>query len=204
MSTWRSIYRVRSRVSITIFVMPPSNHYVTTQHSHRVITDFYDLQLFLFPTSHKLTCVLYWIGFVRWPPAWLDDDRETSACLGVDQASGWIRPSLPDEITCTCETTSKGVLMIVLIMKFYARGEASSGNSLRPSARIPNSVLIRFPLQGVHQCESSWLTYMSNRLACSHQHVVNFGIMTNGGLMEFLCYNTCIATLDWLSSGRQG
>jgi hypothetical protein len=30
MSTWTSIYRGRSRASVTISVMPLTNHYVTT------------------------------------------------------------------------------------------------------------------------------------------------------------------------------
>jgi hypothetical protein len=35
----RSIYR-RLMTSITMFIMPLSNHYITTQHSHRVNMDF--------------------------------------------------------------------------------------------------------------------------------------------------------------------
>jgi hypothetical protein len=40
----------RSSVSITMYVMPLSNHYITTQCSHRFIMDFYDLHVF--PSTH--------------------------------------------------------------------------------------------------------------------------------------------------------
>jgi hypothetical protein len=32
---------------ITLYVIPLPNHYIITQHSHRVIMDFHDLQMFL-------------------------------------------------------------------------------------------------------------------------------------------------------------
>jgi hypothetical protein len=42
---------------ITMYVMLLSNYYATTQHSHGVITNFHDLQIFLCPASHRLTRV---------------------------------------------------------------------------------------------------------------------------------------------------
>jgi hypothetical protein len=72
------------------------------------------------------------------PLAQLDNDPETFAWLGIDQASSPIRPALPDEITSTYKTTYEVVLTIVLTMKVDVQGEASPRNSLRPSTHIPN------------------------------------------------------------------
>jgi hypothetical protein len=54
---------------ITISIMPLSNHYITTQHSHKVITDFHDLQIFTCRANHRLTHVSYWISSIRGPSA---------------------------------------------------------------------------------------------------------------------------------------
>jgi hypothetical protein len=46
----RSIYReIKGLIIMSIISL--SNHYITTQHSHMVITDFHDLQLFLYPIN---------------------------------------------------------------------------------------------------------------------------------------------------------
>jgi hypothetical protein len=46
-------------------VIPLSNHYITTQHSHRVITDFHDLQIILCEANHQLTCVSCQIASIQ-------------------------------------------------------------------------------------------------------------------------------------------
>jgi hypothetical protein len=58
-----------------------------------------------------------------------------------------------------------------------------------------------FSLQGVHQFKSLWLSDMSNRLSCDYEHIVNYGMMVSGGLIELLYLNNCIAIFVWPSPG---
>jgi hypothetical protein len=52
---------------ITLSVLTPANHYITTQPSHRVITDFYNLQSFLCRSNQRLMCVPCHAASVREP-----------------------------------------------------------------------------------------------------------------------------------------
>jgi hypothetical protein len=60
------------------------------------------------------------------------------------------------------------------------------------------SCVSSFPLQGVHRFESPRLSDMSNRLSCSHQHIVITGMMAHGDLLELLYYNHVLQLLNGL------
>jgi hypothetical protein len=68
----------------------------------------------------------------------------TSAQVDIDQTSDQTGPLLLSETAPSCKTSNVGVLMIMVLAKINAWGGASSGNSLRPSSRIPNSNKISF------------------------------------------------------------
>jgi hypothetical protein len=43
----RGLFIGKIKDQITMYVMSLFNHYITTQHSDRIIMDFHDLQMFL-------------------------------------------------------------------------------------------------------------------------------------------------------------
>jgi hypothetical protein len=77
---------------ITMFVMPLSNNYATTQHGHGVIMGFHDLQIFPCCASHRLTRVPCWNA----PPRTFATDLHCGATSGGNGTSGSGRASTGD------------------------------------------------------------------------------------------------------------
>jgi hypothetical protein len=136
-------------VSITVSVMLQSNHYITIQQSHGVITNFGDLQMFLCLTTHKLTHVPCRIGLVQWPLTTCNLRRDPLVVPRPPPNSGSteppVRPPPPSEFTSSRKTNYEGMLTIVLKANVHTRGGASSGNSLRP---CPASTIVAHHRQG--------------------------------------------------------
>jgi hypothetical protein len=78
-------------------VLLSPNYYIATQHSHKVIMNFHNLQVFSYQANHRLTLVPYRYAFV-WEPSATRNLQQTS---NGGKASGFSGLAKPPSMTRT-------------------------------------------------------------------------------------------------------